>query len=70
VRAAAMMVVDLTNVLTATKGTLEANEKDRFLVEREVDHLSWVKGLSLELMGAGELTGALDPAKCRLGKWI
>jgi len=66
----AMAVFDLTSVLAESVRARKENAKDQFLAEREVDHLNWVKGLALALLGAGEFTGQMDPTKCHLGRWI
>ncbi|MBN8732454.1 MAG: CZB domain-containing protein [Acidobacteria bacterium] len=49
---------------------LTVSDQDRFIGNREVDHLNWVKSLSLALLGAGRFEGQQDPTRCALGKWV
>lgn len=47
-----------------------ATEADLFLVERHVDHLTWVHGLSQHLLTGSEFTGNLQADECKFGKWL
>ncbi len=47
-----------------------ATESNLFMVERYADHLSWVHGLDLHLLGTQEFKGQLDPRQCRFGQWL
>ncbi len=46
------------------------NERNTFIVEKEVDHLAWVQGLDLYLISHKEFTGQLDYTKCSFGLWL
>ncbi|MBS1824761.1 MAG: CZB domain-containing protein [Acidobacteria bacterium] len=61
---------DAAKVLESVDSAFTRVDQERFLAERQKDHLNWVKGLSLTLLGAGPFQGQLDPAKCKLGLWI
>lgn len=67
---AAIAASDAKAVLTSVESAFTRVDQERFLAERQKDHLNWVKSLSLTLLGAGEFQGQLDPAKCKLGLWI
>lgn len=41
-----------------------------FHAARRIDHLTWVRGLALDLLGGPAFSGQLDPAQCALGKWL
>ncbi|HEY5995708.1 MAG TPA: methyl-accepting chemotaxis protein, partial [Candidatus Deferrimicrobiaceae bacterium] len=49
----------------------EGNALRAELLQREVDHLNWVKNLNMFLLEGGtrELTVEVDPTKCGFGKW-
>lgn len=47
-----------------------ATEADLFLVERHVDHLSWVHGLSQHLLTGSAFTGNLKAEECKFGQWL
>jgi hypothetical protein len=73
VLAAVVMIASMVN--TTSLGTIaeaahETAEHHVFAVERHVDHLAWVHGLELHLLGGPPFAGQLDPAKCKLGQWL
>ncbi len=47
-----------------------AMESNAFVAEKLADHLSWMIGLDLYLLGVRDFTGATDHRKCRFGQWF
>ncbi|MFN7939844.1 MAG: methyl-accepting chemotaxis protein [Bryobacteraceae bacterium] len=61
---------DAAAVVGSVESAFARVDQERFLAERQKDHLNWVKGLSLTLLGGEPFQGQLDPAKCKLGLWL
>ncbi len=46
-------------------------DKLRYIIaQRERDHLTWIRELSLAVMDGTQFKGELDPDKCALGSWL
>ncbi len=49
----------------------DTDEGNVFMLERNIDHLTWVHALDAYIAGSSqEFTGQLDSHKCRLGEWL
>ncbi|MBL8222190.1 MAG: CZB domain-containing protein [Bryobacterales bacterium] len=66
----AIAAMDFERVSASAMVSFERMERERFLTERQKDHLIWVKGLNLALLDVAQFQGQLDPTKCKLGLWI
>jgi len=61
----------IRGMLSASKHFAGAADSNIFMVEKEVDHLNWVKKVQdLFLENQATLNVQLDPAKCGLGKFL
>ncbi|MCM2357094.1 MAG: methyl-accepting chemotaxis protein [Geobacteraceae bacterium] len=61
----------LTEVVKDGQAVITGNALRGELLQREVDHLNWVKNVSVFLLDdhVGELTVELDHTQCGFGKW-
>jgi methyl-accepting chemotaxis protein len=65
----AISTINLKGVKRAEDQALEKQHQALFLVEKEVDHLTWVNSLSEMFTRGKKFEKQLDPAKCDFGKW-
>jgi methyl-accepting chemotaxis protein len=47
-----------------------STDSEIFFLEREIDHLKWLRSLNNYLLINTEFTGQLDHTQCNLGKWL
>ncbi len=60
-------IQNIANLAVVVKDNTESN---MFIIEKEVDHLTWVQQLDLSLLSGQEFTGQLDHTKCSFGNWL
>ena len=61
----------IRDILSASKHYAGAADSDIFMLQKEVDHLKWVKKVQdLFLENGAGLDVQLDPTKCGLGKFL
>jgi methyl-accepting chemotaxis protein len=61
----------LTRVVTAGDQAIAASGHSRFIVEKEGDHLRWIKKVQdLFMLNQAKLNVQTDPHKCGLGKFL
>lgn len=60
-------VSNINNLFIKVQGDMK---EDKFIAEKEIDHLSWLQELSSYLLGNKDFKGQLDYTKCNFGEWI
>jgi methyl-accepting chemotaxis protein len=67
----AVVMINLQRIGTKSSDYVQYAHYDKFMTEREVDHLKWVRGLeSVFLHDLDKVRVQLDPTKCGLGQFI
>ncbi len=68
---AAVSILSIGGILDANGRYAKTSELAGFMVEKEVDHLSWVNRVqSLFIHNRKELDVELDPTRCSLGRFL
>ena len=57
------------NVNGDFKEAMAAENQTKFIAEKEIDHLMWVKQLLQSIIAHEQFTGQLDHTQCGFGKW-
>jgi methyl-accepting chemotaxis protein len=66
-----MAVKNLGHILAQSENYARYAHYDKFMTEKEVDHLKWVRGLeALFLKNIERADVQLDPTKCGLGQFL
>lgn len=58
-------LVDLTHKVKLD----DVESLEAVLVQKQLDHVNWVKGLGISVAKGTHFTGQLDPTQCGFGKW-
>ncbi len=65
-----MSYIKIDKLALLSQKSTDALSIDKFLVEKEIDHLNWLSSLSHSIVANKEIEVSEDPTKCSLGKWI
>lgn len=64
-------IQSITDIIFSNKEFCDASEHDTFMVEKEVEHMSWIKDIQdLFINNAATINVEMDHTKCELGKFL